>query len=157
MGYSGTNGDPDFDDLITKLEGIDYYDTLFEFAFGDNTITEERMQLALAQFVRSIQSFDSKFDTGLTQVGGNINANFPNFTTQENQGKQLFLAPPNMNGAGCAGCHRPPEFDIDPASLNNGIISVANSADIDLTNTRSPTLRDVVNPSGNLNGPLMHD
>lgn len=157
MGFSGTNGDPDFDDLITKLEGIDYYSTLFEFAFGDNTITEQRMQYALAQFVRSIQSFDSKFDAGFSQVGGNINANFPNYTAQENQGKQLFLAPPNANGAGCAGCHRPPEFDIDPASLNNGIITVANSSDIDLTNTRSPTLRDIANPSGDLNGPLMHD
>ena len=157
MGFSGTNGDPDINDLIAKLTAIDYYETLFEFAFGDATITEERMQFALAQFVRSIQSFDSKFDVGLAQVGGNINANFPNFTTEENLGKQLFLVPPNMDGAGCAGCHRPPEFDIDPNSLNNGIITVANSSDMDLTNTRSPSLRDVVNPDGNLNGPLMHD
>lgn len=157
MGYSGSNGDPSFNDLITKLSAIDYYQTLFEFAFGDTTITEERMQLALAQFVRSIQSFDSKFDVGLAQVNGNVGANFANFTAQENQGKQLFLAPPNANGAGCAGCHRPPEFDIDPNSLNNGIISVANSSDIDLTNTRSPSLRDMINPDGSLNGPLMHD
>lgn len=157
MGFSGTNGQPDMNDLILRLEGIDYYETLFEFAFGDNTITEDRMQLALAQFVRSIQSFDSRFDDGLTLVNGNLNANFPNFTTQENQGKQLFLAPPNANGAGCAGCHRPPEFDIDPNSRNNGIISIANSSGIDLTNTRSPTLRDLVNPNSSLNGPLMHD
>ena len=32
MGFSGTNGDPDFNDLITKLSAIDYYQTLFEFA-----------------------------------------------------------------------------------------------------------------------------
>jgi cytochrome c peroxidase len=157
MGYSGTSGQPDINDLIVKLTAIDYYETLFEFAFGDATITEERMQLALAQFVRSIQSFDSRFDDGLVSTNGNINAAFANFTAQENQGKQLFLAPPNMNGAGCAGCHRPPEFDIDPNSLNNGIISVANSSDIDLTNTRSPSLRDIINPDGMLNGPLMHD
>lgn len=157
MGFSGTNGDPDFSALIAKLSALDYYQTLFEFAFGDASITENRMQLALAQFVRSIQSFDSKFDIGLTQVNGNLNANFANFTAQENQGKQLFLAPPNAGGAGCAGCHRPPEFDIDPNSRNNGIITVANSSDIDLTNTRSPSLRDLVNPNGDLNGPLMHD
>lgn len=157
MGFSGTNGDPGFADLISKLSAISYYQTLFNFAFGDATITEERIQKALAQFVRSIQSFDSKFDVGLTANNGNINANFANFTTQENLGKQLFLAPPNANGAGCAGCHRPPEFDIDPNSLNNGVITVANSSAIDLTNTRSPSLRDLVNPNGDLNGPLMHD
>lgn len=157
MGFSGTNGDPDFNDLINKLTGIDYYQTLFEFAYGDTTINEDRIQKALAQFIRSIQSFDSKFDVGRSMAPNN-GQDFTNFTAQENLGKLLFLNPPNAGGAGCAGCHRPPEFDIDPNSLNNGIISVAGSTtDIDLTNTRSPSLRDVVNPDGSLNGPLMHD
>ncbi|MAD97351.1 MAG: cytochrome-c peroxidase [Flavobacteriaceae bacterium] len=157
MGFSGTNGDPDFSALITKLSAITYYQNLFEFAFGDQTITEARMQLALAQFVRSIQSFDSKFDVGLQAANGNVGPNFGNFTADENLGKRLFLDPPNRGGAGCAGCHRPPEFDIDPNSLNNGIIGVANGTGVDLTNTRSPSLRDLVNPNGDLNGPLMHD
>ena len=157
MGFSGTNGQDDINDLITKLEAIDYYEDLFNFAFGDATITEERLQMALAQFVRSIQSFDSKYDTGRALVNS-PNANFPNFTAQENQGKQLFLAPPNAGGAACAGCHRPDEFDIDPNSRNNGIISVAgDNTATDLTNFRAPTLRDIVNPDGNLNGNLMHD
>ena len=94
---------------------------------------------------------------GLVQVN-NPNNDFPNFTAQENLGKRLFRDPPNMNGAGCAGCHRGNEFDIDPNSGNNGIIGVAGSTtEIDLTNLRAPTLRDLVNPDGNLNGPLMHD
>ena len=157
MGFSGTNGNPDFDDLVLKLSAIDYYQTLFEFAYGSSSIDENKIQRALAQFVRSIQSFDSKFDDGLIQVP-NPNAPFPNYTTQENLGKQLFLAPPQNGGAGCAGCHAPPEFDIDPNTLNNGIIGVAGSTtEIDVTNTRSPSLRDVVNPDGSLNGPLMHD
>ena len=88
----------------------------------------------------------------------NPNAPFPNYTTQENLGKQLFLAPPQNGGAGCAGCHAPPEFDIDPNTLNNGIIGVVGSTtEIDLINTRSPSLRDIVNPDGSLNGPLMHN
>lgn len=157
MGFSGTNGDPDFDDLITKLSGIDYYETLFEFAYGDTTINEDRIQKALAQFIRSIQSFDSKFDIGRGMAPNN-GQDFSNFTAQENLGKQLFLNPPNMGGAGCAGCHQPPEFSIDPNSLNNGVITVVGGGtDIDLTNTRAPSLRDMVNPDGNLNGPLMHD
>ena len=157
MGFSGTNGNPNFDDLVLKLSAIDYYQTLFEFAYGSSSIDENKIQRALAQFVRSIQSFDSKFDDGLIQVP-NPNAPFPNYTTQENLGKQLFLAPPQNGGAGCAACHAPPEFDIDPNTLNNGIIGVAGSTtEIDVTNTRSPSLRDVVNPDGSLNGPLMHD
>jgi cytochrome c peroxidase len=157
MGFSGTNGDPNINDLISNLEDLLYYQQLFTFAFGDANISEDRMQLALAQFVRSIQSFDSRFDDGLSQVN-NINDPFPNYTPAENQGKNLFLAPPQNGGAGCAGCHRPPEFDIDPLTLNNGVIGVAGDPSaIDLTNTRAPSLRDVVNPNGDLNGPLMHD
>ena len=157
MGFSGTNGNPDFDSLVRKLESINYYEPLFTAAFGDNTIDENRIQFALAQFVRSIQSFDSKFDIGRSQVNNDIDA-FPNYTASENNGKLLFLNPPPLGGAGCAGCHRPPEFDIDPAALNNGIIGVAGTLnDFDLTNTRAPSLRDIVNPNGALNGPLMHN
>ncbi|MDB2658720.1 T9SS type A sorting domain-containing protein, partial [Flavobacteriaceae bacterium] len=157
MGFSGTNGDPNFNDLILKLSAIDYYQILFEFAFGNSTIDEDKIQKALAQFVRSIQSFDSKFDEGLEQAP-NLNAPFPNYTPQENLGKQLFLSPPPNGGAGCVGCHAPPEFDIDPNTLNNGVIGVIGSTtEVDLTNTRSPSLRDLVNPDGSLNGPMMHD
>jgi cytochrome c peroxidase len=152
MGYSGTNGDPSLDDLINHLEGIEYYSTLFEFAFGDTEITENRMQLALAQFIRSIQSFDSRFDEGLMQVNNTIEP-FPNFTLQENRGKELFI-----NSIGCVNCHIPPEFSITIHSLNNGVINVAGMpGEIDLTNTRPPSLRDLVNPDGSLNSPLMHN
>lgn len=156
MGFSGANGDPGLDSLIRRLEAIDYYDELFARAFGDAAITESRMQQALAQFVRSIQSFDSRYDAGRAQVP-NDGAPFPNFTADENAGKQLFLNPPNQGGAGCQGCHRAPEFDIDSASRNNGVIGVAGSpGQTDLTNTRAPSLRNLFNPNGVLNGPLMH-
>lgn len=156
MGFSGADGDPDFNDLIERLEALTYYQDLFTFVYGDDAITEERIQLALAQFVRSIQSFDSRFDEGRAQVNNNGQP-FPNYTAQENQGKQLFLSPPINGGAGCAGCHQPPEFSIDPNSRNNGVIgSAGNNNESDLTNTRSPSIRDLVNPLGQLNGPLMH-
>lgn len=162
MGYSGTQGDPDFNDLITELEALPYYEPLFTAAFGDATITEDRIQKALSQFVRSIQSFDSKYDIGRAQAP-NDGAPFQNFTAQENQGKNLFLTPPQFNpqgqrvggGAGCAGCHRPPEFDIDPNTLNNGFLTAIGGGQ-DFTNTRSPSLRDVTKSDGTVNGPLMH-
>jgi cytochrome c peroxidase len=128
--------------------------------FGDSTVSETRIQNSLAQFVRSIQSFDSKFDAGRVQVANNATP-FPNYTAQENNGKALFLNPPAppgqpQNGAGCAGCHAPPEFDVDPNSLNNGVITKIGGG-TDLTNTRSPSLRDLVGPGGQSNGPFMHD
>lgn len=158
MGFSGADGDPAIDSLITKLSAISYYQELFTFVYGSPEITELKMQLALAQFIRSIQSFDSKYDQGLAELGGNMNAPFPNFTPQENQGKTLFQTPPGQGGAGCAGCHRPPTFDIDPESRNNGVIGVAGDPTAtDLTNTRAPSLRDLLNPAGVPNGPLMHN
>ena len=164
MGFSGANGDPSLSDLITKLEAIDYYTELFTMAYGDKTITEQRIQNALAQFIRSIQSFDSKFDAGRAMVV-NDGSPFPNFTAEENQGKGLYLMPPQFDGggnriaggAGCQGCHRAPEFDIDPNSRNNGVVGVIGSVAIDVTNTRSPSLRDLMKADGTLNNQAMHD
>lgn len=163
MGFSGADGDEDFSNLVTKLNGIAYYKELFRFVYGTEDITESKIQLALAQFIRSIQSFDSKYDVGRAQVA-NDNQPFPNYTNQENQGKQLFLNAPQFDatgnrtsgGLGCAGCHAAPEFDIAPNSGNNGIIGVLNGTGIDITNTRAPSLRDIVKQDGTLNGPLMH-
>ncbi len=157
MGFSGKDGAPTFEALINKLENIAYYEPLLCAAFGDNQLSETRIQLALAQFIRSIQSFDSKYDKGRAQVN-NDEVPFPNFTALENEGKRLFMMPKDKNGANCQPCHRAPIFDIDPGTSNNGIIGVANDPTaFDLMNNRSPTLRDLVHPDGTLNGPLMHD
>ncbi|RTL13211.1 MAG: cytochrome-c peroxidase [Flavobacteriaceae bacterium] len=163
MGFSGENGDLSFDDLITRLNGIGYYRELFKFVYGSEEITEVKIQSALAQFIRSIQSFDSKYDAGRA-LATNDGQPFSNFTAQENQGKNLFLTPPVFNpngvrtsgGLGCAGCHRAPEFDIDPNTLNNGIIGTIAGTGIDTGNTKAPTLRDLVKTDGTTNGPMMH-
>lgn len=156
LGYSGNGGRPTFADLVVKLEALEYYEELFRFAFLDPEITEEKIQLALAQFTKSIHSFDSRYDTGRAQVNSDRD-NFPNYTAQENAGKALFMNPPPQGGVRCFICHRPPEFDITPNSGTNGVVRVANSAEFDFTNTRSPSLRDVVDPNGVSNGPFMHD
>ncbi len=157
MGFSGEDGFPSFEELFPKLEAIDYYQEFFKLVYGDENVTPVRIQECLAQFVRSIQSFDSKYDEGRAQVQEEFQP-FPNFTMQENQGKLLFLQPPPNGGAGCMGCHRAPEFDIDPESLNNGIIGViGDETELDLIVTKSPSLRDLFNANGELNGPMMHN
>lgn len=163
MGFSGLNGRPTITTLLTKLQGIKYYNELFKFAYNDTTISEARLQECLSQFVRSIQSFDSKYDAGRAQVNNDAD-NFPNLTAQENAGKLLFITNPNFDangnriggGLGCNRCHNAPEFDIDPNSRNNGIIGTIANTGIDITVTKSPTLRDLINNTGVENGPMMH-
>jgi cytochrome c peroxidase len=162
MGYSGQNGDPSINDLIVKLGSLDYYKELFQFVYGTSEITELKIQHALAQFIRSIQSFDSKYDVGRASATSDL-ANFSNFTNQENMGKNLFLSNPLFDsnserisgGLGCNQCHRAPEFDIDPSSKSNGFGgSLAGTPDV--TNTRAPSLRNLTNSTGTINGPMMH-
>jgi cytochrome c peroxidase len=162
MGYSGQNGDPSINDLIVKLGSLAYYKELFQFVYGTSEITELKIQHALAQFIRSIQSFDSKYDAGRALVTNDL-TNFSNFTNQENTGKNLFLTNPVFDsnserisgGLGCNQCHRAPEFDIDPSSKSNGFGgSLAGTPDV--TNTRAPSLRNLTTSSGTINGPMMH-
>ena len=166
MGFSGTGDQPGLDSLISRLQGLQHYSELFDWAFQEDGLSINASHLAevLENFVSSIVSFDSKFDQGFSE-SQSIQVNFQNFTAAENRGKSLFLTPPQLSnqnvrtggGVGCAGCHRPPEFDIDPGSANNGVDHEAgNPQGFDTTNTKSPTLRDVFNSSGIINTPMMH-
>lgn len=150
MGFDDSAGG--IDSLLRKMRKLEYYPVLFKQAFGTSDITENSMKLALAQFVRSIQSTGSKFDEGFAQVfnpaqpNGAANLPFPNFTQMENTGKNLFLAPPNAGGAGCAGCHQPPTFALAANSRSNGL---------DAGETvvfKAPSLKNI-----GVAGPYMHD
>ncbi len=165
MGFSGTNGQPSLDSLFNRLSAENYYQELFAFAFGDTEINQERIEKAIAQFMRSIQSFDSKYDEGRIAVA-NDSVPFTNFSTSENLGKKIFLEKPVFDdfghriagGAGCAQCHNPPEFDIDPESGNNGIVGVFGSTnEKDFSITRVPTLRDLTDDSNTAFGGFMHN
>jgi cytochrome c peroxidase len=95
--------------LTNRLAAEPYYTNLFTRAFGTPVVTSDRISRALAQFVRSIVSTRSKFDTGAA-------SGFANFTAQENQGRQIF------NGVGnCAACHGTDNFVPGAAINNNGL------------------------------------
>lgn len=164
MGFSGLQGQPGMNSLLAKLDSIPYYNELFSWAFGNKSASEASIAEALTDFVSSIESFDSKYDQGV-QASGTINGPFPNFTTEENHGLELFLTPAQLNssgirtggGIGCAGCHSPPEFSIGAGIHNNGVDHVAGDpSGFDTTNTKSPSLRDVLGSSGTPNTPMMH-
>lgn len=150
MGWGGPAGD--FDSLIRKMDATSYYPDLFAWAFGSSTITEPRIQQALAQFVRAMISSSSRWDTGYAQVfsptapNRALNVNLPNFSPQENRGRRLFMTGVEQGGAGCSSCHLPPTFALAANARSNGL---------DAGETRlfkAPSLRNV-----GLTGPYMHD
>ena len=144
--------------LVAKIKTQAYYPPLFKKAFGDENISSDRISLALSQFVRSIVSYQTKFDVGRAAVPpGPLppNPTFPNFTAEENRGLQIFLGP----AGGCAGCHGTETFTA-PGEKNNGL---------DLTTTDAGFGTVTGNPADNglfkvgslrnieLGAPYMHD
>lgn len=87
------------DTLVVQITNDPIYPPLFASAFGDPTVDSERIAKALAQFVRSIVSFDSRYDQGRDQAES-VEEAFVNFTDEENEGKRLFFGE-----ARCATCH----------------------------------------------------
>jgi cytochrome c peroxidase len=142
--------------LMEILAADQQYPELYKNAFGDEKVTPERTGKALAQFLRSMVSYQSKFDDGLAKVAS-VRDDFPNFTAQENRGKALFVRH-------CASCHLPGE-DVSFTMIsprNNGLDADHKAADGgigDITlNSRqigefkSPSLRNVERSA-----PYMHD
>ena len=134
--------------LVTRLGAEPYYATLFTNAFGSATVTSDLISRALAQFVRSIISTHTKFDTGAA-------TGFTNFTAQENQGRQIFNTVGN-----CAACHGTDNFVPGPAINNNGLefpfVDLGRGGITGLTTDNGlfkvPSLRNI-----ELTAPYMHD
>ena len=151
------------DSLVARAQQKAYYAPLFEQAFGTAEITTDRMARALAQFVRSILAYQSRYDVGRAQVNGPAAA-FPNFTAQENQGKNLFFGVAPGGGApapgACVGCHGSEAFTA-AGPRNNGL-NLTSTSDLGLGQTtgnaaqnglfKVPSLRSI-----GLRPPYMHD
>ena len=139
------------DELESRLAKQDYYKILFKRAFGDTIITRGKVSLALAQFVRSMVSFQSRFDEGKA-APPTQNGDFLNFTAQENNGMRLFVG-------NCASCHATP-LHVGHEALNNGLDLVYTDNGLgDITKNaadngkfKTPSLRNVA-----VTAPYMHD
>lgn len=150
MGFSPEHGGVAA--LIARLDSTTYYPLLFRWAFGSPQITETRMRAALAQYVRSLVSTGSRFDTGFAQLapqqtgGPPPQGPIPGFTTQENLGYRIFIRPPDRGGAGCSSCHQLPTMALNPDSRSNGLDAGEDTV------FKSPSLKNVA-----VTGPYMHD
>ena len=146
------------EDVIERLEATTFYAQLFEDAFGSPEITSEGMGRALAQFIRSIVSYRSRFDEGRAMVDSTAR-DFPNFTEQENRGKRVFLDARPPNGGQCVRCHTT-DLMIGGRHFNNGLDSVTVDPGVggvtgrenDLGRFKVPSLRNI-----GVTGPYMHD
>jgi len=158
------------EELVERVQAQPYYPVLFEQAFGDPAIDEERISFALAQFVRAIVSYRAPYDEGIEQAG-NPGVDFPNYSAQENQGKAIFFGPVGR----CAPCHvgqppgPPPPPGVPPPNAAVFLMSAPANNGLDATTTddgvgaitgdpaqdglfKSPSLRNV-----ELTAPYMHD
>lgn len=91
--------------LTKKLQKNAFWPPLFVKAFGQDSITVKLIFRALAQYQRSLLSFNAPYDS--------VEAGLRAFTPQELRGRALF-------DKSCSVCHRPPLFtDFD--FHNNGL------------------------------------
>jgi cytochrome c peroxidase len=150
MGWVPSTGG--LDTLFARLRNLPYYPPLFTLAWGDDDITRERVERALAMYVRSIVAVDSRWDRAYAAVytdtlpDRGLSLDLPGFTPQENRGRALFVQSRADGGFGCASCHVPPTFALDPAALGNGITPD------EPTVFKAPSLKNVAQA-----GHYMHD
>lgn len=166
------------DEVVGRIRSRSFYPPLFAAAFGDDRITSDRIARALAQYVRAIASYDSRWDQGVVQVAS-IAEPFPNFTAEENRGKAIFFGQHDPATRGlCGTCHmrdnplatRPPAPNAPPlvnvaffqpfGPTDNGLPTLAGDLGIGgLTGApqqrnqfKPPSLRNVARTA-----PYMHD
>ena len=150
--------DETLDNVVDKLSASKDYKNQFIRAFGDDQVTEQRISLALEQFMFSIVSHNSKYDqwkSGLIQL-----------TESEERGRILFETEynpffPELSGADCAHCHGGANFEND-FYMNNGLDTEGEFSDLghyEVTGNevyraafKVPSLRNI-----ELTAPYMHD
>ncbi len=156
-------------DIVAAVQAQPYYAPLFKKAFDDTNVSEDRVTQAIAEFVNSIGSLNSRFDLaakanqdkGLFDV---VNLPFSDFSVQENKGKSLYMLHcgschgfdqvnlpivNSPNGFPIALDHTSNGLDVDPVDKGVGVFS----GDVQEEGTfKIPSLRNVAKSA-----PYMHD
>jgi len=132
--------------VITKLQQSNIYPTLFSKIYGDGLIKEDRVLKCITQFLLSLISCNSKYDSVMNLT--------TSFTKQEQNGYTLFKR-------NCAACHKEPFFTSNNFSKNELAInsSLMDFGRMNFTDDRKdsmlfkvPTLRNI-----EYSYPYMHD
>ncbi|MEA3504532.1 MAG: cytochrome c peroxidase [Bacteroidota bacterium] len=142
--------------VVNAIENIDGYAELFEKAFGTKEVTIDRVAKAISQFIRTLISYNSRFDKymrGDVQLTDEELSGFILFTTEE--------------GADCFHCHGGDGNPLFTTNLfyNHGFDSLFSGANEDFGDRyhitgdemdrgayKATTLRNI-----EFTGPYMHD
>ncbi len=135
--------------LRDRLAGTPFYQRLFVNAFGDASVTDERIAKALAQFVRSMVSYHSKYDLGF-EMG---EFGFPDFEAvfddSELLGQQLFER--TSISVKCHECHASAaQIGGEPRNIGLDLINTDEGAGSG--RFKVPALRNIA-----VRGRFMHD
>ncbi|MES2382206.1 MAG: cytochrome c peroxidase [Bacteroidota bacterium] len=146
--------------IISRLQAHPFYPKLFKKAFGTDSIYTLLIQKAIAQFERTLLSFNSKYDQYLAT------RNLGVFTESERNGLLLFISENNpalgLKGADCFHCHGADKsvFMTDFQMHNNGLsenptdsglFRITNQSN-DIGKFKTPSLRNLA-----FTAPYMHD
>lgn len=132
--------------VVQRIQKKPGFPSLFFEAFGDSSVTGERLLKAMAQFELTLISANSKYDRMLSGKEA--------FTAQEQNGYRLFQK-------NCASCHVEPLFThpgfeknglpMDTTLLDFGRMKVTGQSS-DSLKFKAPTLRNI-----EFSFPYMHD
>jgi len=134
------------ENVLSKLRTDTVYPKLFKYAFGNTDINSQRMLKALAQFMGSIISSNSKYDK--------VQRGEASFTSTEQNGYAFFKAK-------CDACHKEPLFTdnsfrnsrlaANPLLNDLGRMGISNDKN-DSLKFKVPSLRNIM-----LTFPYSHD
>lgn len=140
----------DLNIAVDKIDNIEGYKPLFEAAFGNDSVSLQRIQYAIATFERTIKSPKSKFDKFVEGQSDLL-------TDKEVQGLHLF-----RTKAMCINCHNTPYFSDNQYHNDGQTLFGTKDEDFgrylvtqnveDIGKFRTPTLREITNT-----GPWMHN
>ncbi len=138
----------DLGKLVKRLQKDAGYRKMFKEAFGTEEVTSQRLFRAITQFIATMVSFETKYDSVMRKAPGVA------FTPEEQEGYVIFQQK-------CAACHREPFF-TDNSYRNNGLPYLPALNDVgrmritnntgDYLKFKVPSLRNVLKSS-----PYMHD
>lgn len=138
--------DEKIEHVTKKLQRTTLYPSLFRSAFNDSVITGQNTLKALGQFMLTLVSSNSKYDSVIRKQA--------KFTDQEENGYKLFKK-------NCASCHTEPLFTnlnfennglpMDPTLKDLGRMKITKNPS-DSLKFKVPTLRNI-----EFSYPYMHD
>jgi cytochrome c peroxidase len=146
--------------IVPKLQGNPAYPPLFKKAFGTDSIYLYLVQKALAQFERTLLSFNSKYDEYLKTKNFNV------FSAQEKRGFSIFYSESNpvlqIKGGDCFHCHGQEKSfyltdfkfrnnGLQKSPTDSGLFRITNQYN-DIGKFKTPSLRNLV-----FTAPYMHD